>query len=225
MNGRSARIVGIMAWTTSLLALAAGAATPSGPAVGAWAAYRWTSSVSHEVPVVVRQEGADGRVSWSVSRESTAPRPLFVTFGIVGGDAGTYTLQIVTSRALDGPPLSVTQLRVDRGSGKALRSVIRTPKGVTSTPDDPLRPFRTARAAREARVVGNRVASLPRWASRTCHFQHRAIVSAMASSFRSWHLTWRKKTRPWSRIVGRMASKLLCRREDLSVMSARMGSS
>jgi hypothetical protein len=144
MNGRSARIVGIMAWTTSLLALAAGAATPSGPAVGAWAAYRWTSSVSHEVPVVVRQEGADGRVSWSVSRESTAPSPLFVTFGIVGGDAKTYTLQIVTSRAVDGPPLSVTQLRVDRVSGKAIRSVTRAPKGVAPTPDDPLRPLRAA---------------------------------------------------------------------------------
>jgi hypothetical protein len=142
----SARIVRIMVWTIPLLALAlaAGAATPSGPTLGAWATYQWTSSISQEVPVVGRQEGADGRVTWSVSRESTAPRPLFVTFGIVGGDAGTYTLQIVTSRALDGPPLSVTQLRVDRGSGKALRSVIRTPKGVTSTPDDPLRPFRTA---------------------------------------------------------------------------------
>jgi hypothetical protein len=146
MKGNGARTVRIVAWTTPLLALAlalaAGAASPSAPAVGSWAAYQWTSSVTHDVPILVRQEGADGRVTWSVSRESTAPPPIFVTYGIVGGDAKTYTLQIVTSRAVDGPPLSVSQLRVDRVSGKAIRSVTRTPKGVAPTPDDPLRPFR-----------------------------------------------------------------------------------
>jgi hypothetical protein len=146
MNPNMGRTARVMPLATLLVALAlvAGAATPTGPAVGAWAAYRWTSSLSHEVPIVVRQEGPGGQVTWSVSRESTAPPPLFVAYGIVGGDAKTYTLQIVTSRALDGPPLSVTQIRVDRASGKALRSVIRTPKGVASTPDDPLRPFRQA---------------------------------------------------------------------------------
>jgi hypothetical protein len=142
-RGRTARIVAL---TTPLLALAlaASAATPSGPAVGAWAAYQWTSSLSHEVPIVVRQEGPGGRVTWTVSQESTALAPLFVTYGVVGGDAKTYTLQVVTSRAVDGPPLSVSQIRVDRASGKALRSVTRTPKGVAPTPEDPLRPFRQA---------------------------------------------------------------------------------
>src|SRR5262249_31980234 len=59
-------------------------------------------------------------------------------------DAKTYTLQIVTSSALDGPPLSITQVVVDRASGKAVRSVIRTPKGVAPTPEDSVRPFRQA---------------------------------------------------------------------------------
>ncbi len=126
------------------LALAAGAATPAGHAVGAWAAYRWTSSLTHEVPIVVRQEGPGGQVTWSISRESAAPPPLFVTYGIVRGDAKTYTLQIVTSQSLDGPALSVTQVRVDRASGKALRSVTQAPKGAVPTPEDALRPFRQA---------------------------------------------------------------------------------
>src|SRR5262249_12114963 len=139
-------VAAVVALVAPLLAqaLGAGAATPAGPAVGAWATYQWTSSLAQDVPVVVRQEGQGGQVTWSIRRETAAPAPLFVTYGIVRGDAKTYTLQIVTSSAIDGPPLSVTQVVVDRVSGKAVRSVIQTPKGVAPTPEDSLRPFRKA---------------------------------------------------------------------------------
>ncbi|HEV8676098.1 MAG TPA: hypothetical protein VGX21_18850 [Methylomirabilota bacterium] len=128
---------------TALLA-AAGAATPAGPAVGAWATYQWTSSLREDVPVLVRQDSQGGRTTWSVARETMPPAPLFVTYAIVRADAKTYTMQITTHATPEGPPLSVTQVRVDRASGKALRSVIQRPKGVIDTPESGLRPFRQA---------------------------------------------------------------------------------
>jgi hypothetical protein len=125
-----------------LVTLPARAATAPGPAVGASATYRWTSSLRQEVPVIVRQQGPGSQVSWSVVPEAVAPAPLFVTYAIVAGDAKSYTLQITTHQTPDGPPLSVTQIRVDRASGKALRSVTRTAKGTVPTPESALRPFR-----------------------------------------------------------------------------------
>lgn len=127
------------------LLLAAGPvamAAPPGPAVGSWATYQWASSVRQQVPVLVRQEGAGGQVSWSIAQEAAAPAPLFVTYAVVRGDAKTYTLQVVTQQRLDGPALSVTQVRVDRASGKRLSSVIRASRGPVPTPEGTLRPFR-----------------------------------------------------------------------------------
>ena len=128
----------------SMLAmLAAGpvvAAVHAQPAVGASATYRWTSTHRTDVPVVVKQEQG-GQVSWSFARDTTTPA-VFVTYAVVQADARTYTLQVTTHATADGPPLSVTQVRVDRKSGKALRSVTRSPKGPVPTPDGALRPFR-----------------------------------------------------------------------------------
>jgi len=118
------------------------AAAAGDPVVGTWATYQWTSSRTQEVPVLVQEQGAGGEVKWSVVRESAAPPPLFVTYSIVRGDAKTYVLQIVTHKVLDGPALSVTQVTVDRASGKALKSVIQRPKGLIATPENGLRPFR-----------------------------------------------------------------------------------
>jgi hypothetical protein len=130
----------------SMLALlAAGpvaAAVPTQPAVGSWATYRWTSNVRTDVPVAVRQEQG-GQVSWSFAQEATTPA-LFVTYAVVRGDARTYTLQVTTHATAESPPLSVTQVRVDRASGKALRSVTRSPKGPVPTLEGTLRPFRQA---------------------------------------------------------------------------------
>jgi hypothetical protein len=132
--------------TISMLAVLtagpAAAAVPAQPAVGSWATYRWTSTVQTDVPVLVRQEQG-GQVSWSFAREAAAPG-VFVTYAIVGADERSYTLQVTTHATADGPPLSVTQVRVDRKSGKALRSVTRSPKGPVPTPDGALRPFRQA---------------------------------------------------------------------------------
>ena len=120
----------------------AGAA--NGPAVGAWATYEWRSSSKVEVPILVRQPQAGGQEVWSVEREMQAPPPVFVTYSIVRGDARSYVLQIVTRPALDGPTLSVTQVTVDRASGKALKAVIQRPRGTIATPESGLRPFRQA---------------------------------------------------------------------------------
>ena len=119
-------------------------AAAQGPAVGGWATYEWRSAAKVDVPVLVRQPGASGAASWSVDREAAAPRPIFVTYSVVRGDAKSYVLQIVTRPTADGTPLSVTQITVDRASGKALRSVIRDKKGVIPTPESGLRPLRQA---------------------------------------------------------------------------------
>lgn len=138
---RISSLLGLLA-----LVLAAGSshAADPGPAVGAWATYRWTSSLRQEVPVLVQEPGTGGTGTWSLTRESAPPEPLFVTYSIVGGDAKRYLLQIVTQQKLDSAPLSVTQVTVDRASGQATKSVIRRPKGPIATPESGLRPFRQA---------------------------------------------------------------------------------
>jgi hypothetical protein len=130
-----------------LMVVALGVAAPAAaqsPAVGGWATYEWKSAAKVNVPVLMRQSGADGATSWSVDQETVVPRPIFETFSVVRGDAKTYVLQIETRPTPDGKPLSVTQVTVDRASGKALKSVIRDKKGVIATPESGLRPLRQA---------------------------------------------------------------------------------
>jgi len=124
---------------------------PPGPAVGSWASYRWTPSLTQTVPVVVQQPRPGGPPTWSVAQETVPVPPLMVTYAIVRGDRRSYTLQIVTQAQPDGPPLSVTQVTVDRASGKALRSVIRGAKGTVPTPESGIRPFREADVAQGRR--------------------------------------------------------------------------
>jgi hypothetical protein len=118
-------------------------AAAQGPAVGGWATYAWRAAVNVDVPVLVKQPGSSGDASWSVDREPSQPQ-LYVTYSVVRGDAKTYVLQIVTRPTPDGTPLSVTQVTVDRASGKATKSVIRDRKGVIPTPESGLRPLRQA---------------------------------------------------------------------------------
>lgn len=138
----------LLAGTLALVVLGASPAVAQTPA-GSWATYVWTSSIAREVSVLV-QEPKDGQVVWSVARESAPPEPIFVTYSMVRVAAKSYTLQIVTRQVENGPPLSITQVTVDRASGKALRSVIQYPKGVIQTPESGLRPFS------EAAVKGER---------------------------------------------------------------------
>jgi hypothetical protein len=119
-------------------------AAAQGPAVGSWATYEWRSAAKTDVPVLVRQPDASGAASWSVDHETVTPQSIFETFSVVRGDAKTYVLQIVTRATLEGTPLSVTQVTVDRTSGKALKSVIRDKKGVIATPESGFRPVRPA---------------------------------------------------------------------------------
>lgn len=130
-----------------LVALVLGAVVPAtvdAQTVGSWATYEWRSAAKIDLPVLVQQPGATGAAGWSFDREAAAPRAIFVTFSIVGGDAKSYVLQILTRPTADGQPLSVTQVTVDRASGKALKSVIRDRKRVIPTPESGLRPFREA---------------------------------------------------------------------------------
>jgi hypothetical protein len=126
------------------LGAAAAPAAAQGPATGSWATYEWRSTAAVDVPVLVQQPGTSGAPAWSIERETAAPRPIFVTYSVVRGDAKSYVLQIVTRPTADGTPLSVTQVTVDRASGKALRSVIRDKRGVIPTPESGLRPLREA---------------------------------------------------------------------------------
>jgi hypothetical protein len=124
-------------------AVAQGAKSP-GPTVGAWASYRWTSTIRQTVPVLVQQSRPGGPGTLSVVQEPVAPGPIMVTYGVVRADRRSYTLQIVTQEGPDTPPLSITQVTVDRASGKSQRSVIRGIKGLVVTPESALRPFREA---------------------------------------------------------------------------------
>jgi hypothetical protein len=131
-----------------LLLLTLGGAMPAvaqAPAVGGWATYEWRDAARVDVPVLMQQPGTSGGApTWSVDREAAPVRPIFVTYSIVRADAKSYVLQIVTRPTADGKPLSVTQVTVDRASGKALKSVIRDKKGIVPTPESGLRPFREA---------------------------------------------------------------------------------
>ncbi len=130
-----------------LVALVLGAVVPAAveaQTVGNWATYEWRSAAKTDLPVLVQQPGAAGAAGWSFDRETAPPRTIFVTFSIVRGDAKSYVLQILTRPTADGQPLSVTQVTVDRASGKALKSVIRDRKSVIPTPESGLRPFREA---------------------------------------------------------------------------------
>lgn len=117
------------------------AAAPVAPTTGATATYRWTSSLTRPVSVVVREHASGGQVTWSVVRETLPPPPLFVTYSIVRGTPKTYTLQVVTLVRPGSPPLSVTQVTVDRRSGRAVRSLIQHPGGVSPTAESGLRPL------------------------------------------------------------------------------------
>lgn len=123
-----------------------GLAAAGDPVVGSWATYQWVSSLKEEVPVLLKQDQPGGQPTWSVATESVVPIPLFVTYSILSGDAKSYVLQIVTRQTMEGAPLSVTQITVDRASGKALKSVIQRPKGQVVTPESGLRPFQQATA-------------------------------------------------------------------------------
>jgi hypothetical protein len=135
----------VLALLVALVLGLTGQAAAQGPAVGSWATYEWRSAAKTDVPVLVQQPAASGgAASWSVDQEKVAPRPIFETFSVVRGDAKTYVLQIVTRTTPDGTPLSVTQVTMDRASGKTLKSVIKDKKGVIPTPESGLRPLRQA---------------------------------------------------------------------------------
>lgn len=140
-----------------LVALASartGLAAADGPAVGSWATYQWISALTEEAPVLMRQTGPGGQETWIVSQEKVPPVPLFVTYSVVRGDARRYVLQIVTAKTLDGPPLAITQVTVDRATGKAVHSVTQRPQGPPiATPESGLRPFGAASGAGTAEEV------------------------------------------------------------------------
>lgn len=127
-----------------LLATEEAAQAQGTPVVGSSATYRWTSQTTEAVTVLVQQEDATGKVTWSLAQETAPLPPVYVTYSIVKSDAKTYTLQVVTHQTIASDPLSITHVVVDRGSGKTVRSVIQAPKGPIRTPEAELRPLREA---------------------------------------------------------------------------------
>jgi hypothetical protein len=115
-----------------------------------------------------------------------APAPLVVTYSIVRGDTKSYVLQVVTTQALDGPPLAVTQVTVDRASGKAVRSVTQRPQGVIATPESGIRPFRQAMARGPEEVVtvpaGRFTAVRTPWADGTVWVSDQAPAMALVKA-------------------------------------------
>lgn len=146
----------------SVLLLPASAARAQGE--GAWATYRFESSIKRTTPVVYKEVGPGGEVKWRVAEEPVSPAPLYITYAIVKASAREYTLQVTTSMEADGSPLSITQIVVDRRSGKAKKSVTRHPTGLVETPENELRPFQERQfptgAREEVQVASGRFAAL-----------------------------------------------------------------
>jgi hypothetical protein len=143
-SDRRRRLIQLSASSVVVLALGSRLLAPrprTSPAVGGWATCQWTSSVSQE-SVLVREQTPAARPRG----RSPGPRPAAHLRDYTPSCAATptYVLQIVTQKTLDGPPLSTTQVTIDRATGKATKSVIQRPKGPIATPESGLRPFRRA---------------------------------------------------------------------------------
>lgn len=146
-----------LAWWLACLSLTAWAlgqwphgAWAQAPAVGNWASYRWTSTIKEPQQVLVRETGADGKVTLRVEKVAAPAATLFVTYAIVGEQDTAYWLQVSTHEGPGALPLAVTQILVDKKSGKSLKSVTQRPKGLIETPENELRPLR------ESAVKGDR---------------------------------------------------------------------
>jgi hypothetical protein len=139
-NGTAVKVLDVRAAGLSLAPTSG--ATAGDPVVGSGATYQWTSTLKQEVPVLVKQDQPGAQSTWTVSTESVTPLPLFVRYSILGGDAKSYVLQVVTRHTIEGMPLPAPQITVDRASAKALKSVTQRPKGAIATPERGSRPFR-----------------------------------------------------------------------------------
>jgi hypothetical protein len=124
---------------------AAGEVASGAAVVGSWATYRRSSALTTEYPVLTQ---AAGQAIVSLSQEKEPPTTVYVTYSIVRGDAKSYVLQIVTSQTPDGKPLAITQITIDRGSGKDRSGVTQRPAGkgprLIATEECGVRPLRAA---------------------------------------------------------------------------------
>jgi len=98
--------------------------------VGSYATYKWTSKIEATGDVIYKTVSPDGKVSYKVIKEAVSPRPLYLTYSILKKTAKSYLVQIVARDGKDTEPLSISQVLLDRKTGKGLRAVIKSPKGI-----------------------------------------------------------------------------------------------
>jgi hypothetical protein len=96
--------------------------------VGSYATYKWTSKVEVKKDVLHKTVTPDGRVSYKVIKESVKPKPIYLTCSILKATDKDYLVQVVTRERKDTEPLSVSQVLVDRKTGKGVKAIIKSPK-------------------------------------------------------------------------------------------------
>jgi hypothetical protein len=98
--------------------------------VGSYATYKWTSKIEATIDVLNKTVSPDGKVSYKVTKESVKPKPIYLTYAILKATDKDYLVQVITREAKDKEPLSISQVVIDRNTGKGIKAVIRSPKGV-----------------------------------------------------------------------------------------------
>lgn len=99
-----------------------------GEKVGSYATYKWISKVETKKDVIYKTVTPDGKVSYKVTKETERPKPIYLTYSILKATGKDYLVQIVTRDGKDTEPLSISQILVDRKTGKGLKSVVKSPK-------------------------------------------------------------------------------------------------
>ena len=140
-------------WMTALglsaIVLAPGlaAAASPAPAAGSWATYRRTSPVTQTVSGADRAAaGAGVRQGHLVGDQRVPERPRGLR-DLRRGAGGPQDLCPPAHHPdirPDSPPLSITQVTVDKATGKGCQERHPEAQGVSPTPEDGLRPFSRA---------------------------------------------------------------------------------
>lgn len=121
--------------------------------VGSYATYKWRSKV-REGNVLYRTVALDGSISYKVVKEPIEAKPFYFTYSILKATENDYLIQIVAQEGKDTEPLAISQILVDRKTGKNLKAVIKSPKGAALpfSPVEELTPI-SEKAVKEAKKV------------------------------------------------------------------------
>ncbi len=98
--------------------------------VGSYATYKWTSKMEATKDVLYKTVSPDGKVSYKVAKETVKSKPVYLTYSILKATNKDYLVQIETRSEKNKEALSVTQVLMDRKTGKGINAVIKSPKDV-----------------------------------------------------------------------------------------------